>query len=271
MRMTQIIIETDDIKRALKWVLIGMLIIGLVAATGVIAYTEGRNSVLATQTRQQEDIALPVTPSTPVPAPAFPVTLTFTVLSTTMGNGIYQVTTTSGQTLIMSEFYTWNEMFPRGTYTATVTGMSGSSYIIGSVTSLVPLSAGNTNLQIPSMVALAYPSSISFTVLSTTNINGIYRVLTTAGQTFIVPDYSTWCGIDQQDSYTATVTGVYGNEYYITSVVPVSQRIYVPPLYENNNRYWRYWDNGYPSDDGTRHTRQNDRPPVMNGGTRVFE
>lgn len=73
------------------------------------------------------------TPDNQVTTISYPSVLTFTVLSTTTSTGRYQVLTTSGNILYFSDYATWNEMRPQGSYTATLVGMEGSAYQVGSV------------------------------------------------------------------------------------------------------------------------------------------
>jgi hypothetical protein len=57
-----------------------------------------------------------------IQASPYPMALAFTVSSTTITNGNYEVITTTGQTLHLSDYETWNAMFPQDTYSATITG-----------------------------------------------------------------------------------------------------------------------------------------------------
>ncbi len=57
-----------------------------------------------------------------VQASPYPYATEFTVLSTTMANGYYEVLTTTGQTLYMPDFNSWNSLLPQETYTAIITG-----------------------------------------------------------------------------------------------------------------------------------------------------
>jgi hypothetical protein len=64
----------------------------------------------------------------------------FTVLSTSIVNGQYEVLTTAGQILYVPYFNTWNSLVPQNTYTATITGLeSNGAYDIGSINLISPL------------------------------------------------------------------------------------------------------------------------------------
>lgn len=125
---------------------IGDLIIKILACIGVIAIAV----VMVAGIMNVRSAAIPATPvpvptivPTPVPtpaptpavitAPAYPSVLTFVVLSATTSNGKYQVTTTSGNMLYFLDYATWSVIRPRATYTATLVGMEGSAYQVGTV------------------------------------------------------------------------------------------------------------------------------------------
>ncbi|MFZ0005077.1 MAG: hypothetical protein WCC86_04950 [Methanoregula sp.] len=63
-------------------------------------------------------------PSLPetIQASPYPKALAFTVSSTTITNGNYDVMTTTGQTLHLPDYATWNALLPQDTYSATITG-----------------------------------------------------------------------------------------------------------------------------------------------------
>jgi len=119
--MSQLIIETDTIK---KVVLYFFAIVGVLAIINMIAM-----GVVDHNCQQQEQQTIipataPVTTPAPtvVPTSAYPTVIECTVLSTTRANGHYSVYTTTGQTLYMPDFYSWNSLWPQYTYTATITG-----------------------------------------------------------------------------------------------------------------------------------------------------
>lgn len=79
--------------------------------------------------QQVQQTVVPVSAPVTAPAPAvvptsaaYPAIIDFTVLSTTVANGHYSVYTTTGQTIYMPDFYSWNSLWPQNTYTATITG-----------------------------------------------------------------------------------------------------------------------------------------------------
>jgi len=231
--MSQIVIDTDTIKKA---VLYFFAIVGVVAVIALLA--AGAMNYFPVQ-QVQTPVAPAETPAaTPAPgiAPAvqnFPYVVEFTVLSTTVANGRYQVRTTSGQVFNLPDYTSWNSLWPRNTYTATVTGAEpDGSLDIGAVNRLAsPVavygSAGGSPV-------------ISFTVLSTTIINGNNEILTTDGRILYTTDYSTWGAMYPGDTYTATVIGVEANGALdIASATLVSTAYYYP-----RGVYLRY---GYPA------------------------
>jgi hypothetical protein len=58
-----------------------------------------------------------------IQASPFPSAITFTVLSSTIRNGIYEVETTAGQILRIPDYLLWNSLWPQETYSATITGV----------------------------------------------------------------------------------------------------------------------------------------------------
>jgi hypothetical protein len=65
----------------------------------------------------------------PTPTPAVPTTIVFTVLTTTASPN-YEVTTTTGQILFCTDYYTWNALVPRSTYSAVISGSTISSPVL---------------------------------------------------------------------------------------------------------------------------------------------
>ena len=82
-------------------------------------------------------LSLPVTVSGltgGVQTSQYPYVIEFTVLSTTVVNGNYEVLTTDGRILYFTDFNTWNSMYPRDTYTGTIIGIEPNGvYDIGTV------------------------------------------------------------------------------------------------------------------------------------------
>ena len=104
-------------------ILIGLFIIGIICAV-TVAWSNGHSSGV------QEGIAS-VPTATPTPAPtstpasvvstAFvPYVTQFTVLSTTLTNGRYQIQTTDGRVLDTATYPEWQTIYPRYTYSAVV-------------------------------------------------------------------------------------------------------------------------------------------------------
>jgi len=119
--MAQIVIDTNKIveKVSLLLAVVGLIAIVIITGFGVIGYIT------------HQDIPVITTPV--VTAPAYPTVFTFTVLSTTTSNGRYQATTTGGNIMYFADYMTWNRMYPQYTYTATLIGMDGIGYKVGTV------------------------------------------------------------------------------------------------------------------------------------------
>ncbi|MGA2161770.1 MAG: hypothetical protein ABSG28_06200 [Methanoregula sp.] len=209
--MSQIVIETDAIKKATLYffAIAGMLAIGGMIVMGAVDHFSSQQS-------QQTivPVAAPVTaPAPTVAQTTYPSTIEFTVLSTTGANGHYSVFTTTGQTLYMPDFNTWNSLWPQNTYTATITGVEANGALdVGTVNRVslpITVSALTGGVQ-----ASQYPYVIEFTVLSTSVVNNNYEVLTTAGQMLYLSDFNTWNSLLQQNTYTATITGLESNGAY---------------------------------------------------------
>jgi hypothetical protein len=125
--MTKIEIDTADVARYVFYLVVIVLIASLSFAIGANVY-RSESTPSAT--------AIAPTPTTPAPTPAYPTTLTYTVLSMTTSGGHYQIYTMAGQTLYCANYYDYNAQYPRFVYTATVTGMDGSAYIITTPTTV---------------------------------------------------------------------------------------------------------------------------------------
>ncbi|HNX18046.1 MAG TPA: hypothetical protein PKM50_06945 [Methanoregula sp.] len=153
--------------------------------------------------------AEPVTTSVPnvVPTPAYPASIEFTVFSTTLADGHYSVYTTTGQTLYLPDFYSWNSLLPHDTYTATITGIETNGALdVGTVYRGFPLVAVSA---LPGgMPASPYPYIVEFTVMSTGVTNGHYCVRTTAGKKLYLQNYSSWNSLVPGDTYTAIIAGI---------------------------------------------------------------
>jgi hypothetical protein len=129
--MPPVTIDTDKIKDFALGVL---AIIGLIAICGMICVCYV-SMFYPHQTTVPVSVAQTPTP-TPVPTQvqiSYPTVLTFTALSTTTANGRYQITTTQGQILYISDYTTWNAIELQATYTATIVGMDGSAYDVGEI------------------------------------------------------------------------------------------------------------------------------------------
>ena len=121
--MTQFTFDTD---KHLKWIAFGIIAILIFGMAINYSYYAGKDAGAATVT-----IITPAPTPEPTSAiPTYPSVLTYTVLSTTTASGHYQVITTAGQILYFNNYYDWNTQEPQNAYTATVTGTSGSAYLI---------------------------------------------------------------------------------------------------------------------------------------------
>jgi hypothetical protein len=131
--MSQIVIETDTIKKAVFcfFAIVGITIIGCMVGMSIF------NHYINQQAQQTVvPVAVPATVPAPtvVPTSAYPTIIEFTVLSTTIANGHYTVYTTTGQTLYMPDFNSWNALLPQNSYAATITGAESNGALdVGSV------------------------------------------------------------------------------------------------------------------------------------------
>lgn len=199
--MSQIVIETDAIKKGILYffALVGVLaIVSLIVLGAVDRYS----------THPAQPAVAPVVVSAPAPTPfvvstarQYPYVVEFTVLSTTVSNGHYQAVATSGQIFNLPDFSTWNSLWPRDTYSATIVGAEADGTL--------DVSSVNRFSQKLSVSAVTGESRvIDFTVLAATHINGKYEIVTTDGWVLYMMDYSTWRGMYPGDTYTGTVVGV---------------------------------------------------------------
>jgi hypothetical protein len=134
--MIKIEIETETIIKVLTLI---FAMIGVVACAilgfAYITNDHQENNPVGTATTITPVPTLAMTPTpTPTPSPSYPSVITYTVLSTTMSSGHYQVTTTTGQILYCVDYADWISHDPRDTFTASVTGMDGTAYLISSPT-----------------------------------------------------------------------------------------------------------------------------------------
>jgi hypothetical protein len=122
--MSEIKISTESIGKALIYT---ALIVVILFAVAVGCYSAGRLQGQEAAPIVVPAAAQPVTVATPS---SYPYVLTFTVLSTTTSNGAYEVFTTTGQHLYLQDYYTWDTMYPRDTYTGTITGQNDAAFTI---------------------------------------------------------------------------------------------------------------------------------------------
>jgi len=135
--MSQLIIETDTIKKAVLYflALVGVIAIIGVAAVGIAdrfcQHTEEPAVVPVTETvATPEPTAVPTAQSTA----AYQSLIQFTVISTTVADGHYSAYTTLGQTLYLPDYYSWDSLWPRSTYVATITGIEANGALdIGTI------------------------------------------------------------------------------------------------------------------------------------------
>jgi len=136
--MSQLVIETDAIKKAVLYffAIAGIAIIGCVLGMNIVDHYSNLQA--------QQTVAPVVATPTPAPAPTvaqalYPTVIEFTVLSTTIANGHYTVYTTTGQTVYMPDFYSWNSLLPQNTYSATITGAEANGALDASTVNLISL------------------------------------------------------------------------------------------------------------------------------------
>ncbi len=123
----QITITAKDI--AIIFVVIASIVIiisGVKFCYGV-GYTDGVSSI---------SVVTPTPTVTASQATVAPTTIVFTPISTSMSPS-YSVFTTTGQTLICTNYYDWNGIVPQNTYTATISG--------NVITNIVLISSANRN------------------------------------------------------------------------------------------------------------------------------
>jgi hypothetical protein len=138
--MSQIIIETDTIKKGILYL---FAFVGVIAILGVLVMGISDRYSLppAEQTviPVAEPVATPAPTAVPIaqPTSAYPTIIQFTVLSTTVANGHYSVFTTLGQMLYLPDYYSWNSLWPRSTYVATITGVEATGALDVSTIKLI--------------------------------------------------------------------------------------------------------------------------------------
>jgi hypothetical protein len=106
-------IEIDAIKKVILIALacVGVGTIVAISAIGALHFLQA----------QPDSATNPVQTGVPQ-TQQYPYLIEFTVLSTGVTNGHYEVITTTGQILFLSDFNTWNVLYPQNTYSGTVTG-----------------------------------------------------------------------------------------------------------------------------------------------------
>ena len=131
------------------WPYIAVLIVGLVLGACflflAISFTghETTTSPGQTSTTSTQDVApvpapapVATTVPTPVITPFQQYVTTFTVASTTLSNGRYQVQTYDGRTIDVPSVPIWNTIIPRGVYVGTVTGTIWGEYQVSDLSLL---------------------------------------------------------------------------------------------------------------------------------------
>jgi hypothetical protein len=244
--MSQIVIETDTIKKAILYffAVVGVLAIVIMIVMGAVNH-------FSIQQAQQTIVPVVVSatasaPTVASPTQKYPYVTEFTVLSTTVGNGFYEAVATSGQLFNLPDFNSWNSLWPQNTYTATITGAEANGALdVGTINRLsLPVTVSGLTGGVQTS---QYPYVIEFTVLSTTVVNGNYEVLTTDGRILYFTDFNTWNSMSPRDTYTGTIIGVETNGAYDIGTVNLissafySQRggyprgayssVYNPPVY----------------------------------------
>lgn len=93
-----------------------------------------------------------------------------------------------------------------------------------------------TTAATPVVSTPAYPSVLTFTVLSTTTSNGRYQVTTTSGNILYFTDYSVWNRMYPRSTYTATLVGMENGAYQVGTVTLLSG---------STGYYGNYYDDDY--------------------------
>lgn len=235
--MSQIVIDTDAIKKAILYF---FAVVGVVAMVSIIVMGAMNHYSIQPAQPATVPVSTPAPVSTPTvasPAQQYPYVTEFTVLSTTVANGHYEAIATSGQIFNIPDFNSWNSLWPRNTYTATVTGTEADGTL--DVSTINRLSSSVSALS-GGVQTLQYPYVIEFTVLSTTVVNGNYEVLATDGRILYFTDFSTWNNLYPRYTYTGTVIGIEANGAYdIDTVNLVSTAFYYQRgVYLQGDDYW---------------------------------
>ena len=91
----------------------------------------------------------------------------------------------------------------------------------------------------------SYPTTITYTVLSTTTSTGHFQIYATDGKILYCMDYYDYNINDPQNTYVATVTGMDGNAYLISSPQIIA---YGSDLYPQYPVYYNYGGKYYQTD-----------------------
>lgn len=222
--MSQIVIETDAIKKAILYF---FAIVGVLAIVSMMVMGTVNHFSIQPAQPAVVPVAAAATVSVPAvtsPVQQYPYVTQFTVLSTTVANGFYEAVATSGQIFNLPNFNAWNSLWPQSTYTATITGAEENGALnVGTINRLsIPVSAYTGGIY-----TSQYPFVIEFTVLSTTVINGNYEVLTTDGRVLYMTDVDSWNSMYPHDIYSGTIVGLEPNGAYdIVAVNLISSAYY---------------------------------------------
>ena len=206
--MSQLVIETDTIKKGVLYLfaIAGIAIIGGWIGMGFVNYCLDEAAELTTAPAVAS--SADSTPTLAAPVQQYPYTIEFTVLSTTAAYGHYQVETTTGSTIYVPDFATWNGLLLQDTYAATITGTEANGALDAGAVSRASATPAVVSGFPGGLHTTPYPMTLGFTILSTAVNNGRYDVITTAGQILHIPDYSVWNAMWPQETYSATITGV---------------------------------------------------------------
>jgi hypothetical protein len=117
-------------KHLAPFAIVLLLIVVIVGSVLVLQDIQHKNEQISNlQDLVSKQIVVVQPTPVPTPTPEVPTTIVFTVLTTTASPN-YEVTTTTGQILFCTDYYTWNMLVPRSTYSAVISGSTISSPVL---------------------------------------------------------------------------------------------------------------------------------------------
>jgi len=219
--VSQLIIETDTIKKAVLniFAIVGVLAIMGMMVTGAVDHYSGQRAYHTVVPASASSATAPAPTGVPtiVPTSAYPAIIKFTVLSTTVANGHYSVYTTTGQTLYMPDFHSWNSLLPRNTYAATIARAETNGAL--DVITLNSLSLVNYH-------TVVYPVSHPVSGVKALPRTWTLRSSSHTGTVMLNPDGTGSARIDNFPTfsflYKMTADGTYGMASYSFWSVPLT-------------------------------------------------